>query len=154
MATYSNMQLEDYLPYKEARASLPICIYGPAPFHPSNCICGRYIVDDFCICATSCTTTSKAQWAKENPEAYKAEQVQQVKWLKIWYHWQTQYSGVQTLIHNSLFQYVCDFEQLRDQESHIGCYKCQKNYLQYCECNYCDACGDKYCGGCHPDDED
>ncbi len=146
--TYSTMQIEDYLPYKLARAALPIGLFGPQPFYPRSCICGRYIVDDYCQCATSCLGTTKHKWATENPEAYKAEQAQMAKWRRLFSHWQTQYATVQNLIHRGLFNHVADFERLRDHETPTGCYKCHHTGLEYCECDHCDCCGDKYCAGC------
>jgi hypothetical protein len=146
--TYSAMQIEDYLPYKEARAALPIGLFGPQPLYPRSCICGRYIVDDYCKCATSCLGTTKHKWATENPEAYQAEQAQMAKWRIIFNHWQKQYAAVQNIIHCGIAQHVTQFERLRDEESAIGCYKCELTGLDYCECDYCYGCGDKYCCSC------
>jgi hypothetical protein len=147
------MSLEEYLPYKMAREAQPIGLFGPAPFNPHSCICGRYIVDNFCLCAMSCIGTPKHTWAKENPEAYKAEQAQQARWKMLWYHWHKQWQSVNTMIHDAIFPYVQDFNMIRDAESKIGCHECEKSGNEYCTCDECDACGSKYCSGCQCDDD-
>ena len=151
---YTHMALEDYPPYKEARASVPIGIYGPAPFNPSSCGCGRFIVDDFCKCVHSQAKTPKATWARENPEEYKIEQGCQTRWKKIWYIWYNQFEAIETLIYNRTSPYAREFERLRDKESEIDCYECQTKKISYCKCDICEGCGSKYCYGCPPSDDD
>jgi hypothetical protein len=150
---YTHMALEDYPPYKAARASVPIGLYGPSPFNPSSCACGRYIVDYFCMCAHSHAKTPKATWARENPEEYKAEQQSQARWKKIWYLWYNQHQAIEDLIYNKTHRYSVEFDRLRDQESEIDCYECQQKKYSYCKCIECEGCGSKYCHGCPPEDD-
>lgn len=151
--TYSLMKLEDYLPYKEERAALPIGLFGPSPFNPSTCACNRYIVDDYCACAMSCLGTPKALWAKQNPDAYKAEQATMARWKKIWYEWYHQWSAVEDTIWRRTAHIVNTFERLRDAESIDGCYQCESDGYKYCCCRLCQGCGDKYCCGCESGDD-
>ncbi len=149
---YSLMKIEDYEPYKMARAAAPIGLFGPAPYSPSSCACGRYIVENFCKCAHSLATTPKATWARENPEAYQAEQAQMARWKKVWYEWYHQWSAVENIIHDKTAYHVLQFERLRDAESPIDCYQCEKTGYGYCRCEHCEGCGNKYCLGCHHED--
>jgi hypothetical protein len=145
---YSLMKIEDYPPYKEALSKLPIGLFGPAPFNPSSCACGRYIVDNFCKCASSCAATPKAQWARENPEAYQAEQAQQARWKKIWYEWYYQRDAIEHMIYQRTRPHFETFERLCDEESSFGCHQCEKDGYDYCRCELCEGCGSKYCFGC------
>ncbi len=147
------MSIEEYPPYKAARAALPIGLFGPAPYSPRSCICGRYIVDDFCLCASACIGTPKHTWAKENPEAYKAEQAQMARWKKLWYDWYNQWQKVEAWIWGEIHPHVIQFNMIQDKKSEIGCYECEKKGREYCDCHYCDGCGSKYCSGCYYDDD-
>ncbi len=148
---YFNMKIDEYPPYKDTVSKLPIGLYGPAPLIPLECACGRYIVDYFCMCATSCRSMPKYKWAIENPEAYKAEQAEQKQWAKRWAIWLEQRDAVEFSIWAKTRYHVYTFERLRDAESPIKCWSCEKYEYKSCMCKECDGCKDKYCTGCDVD---
>jgi hypothetical protein len=136
------MTLEDYVPYKAL--NLPLGLFGPAPRMPRSCICGRFIVEDYCACASSCWGTSKHAWAKANPELYEAEQEGERIAMRRHQFWIHQRGQVEEKIWIASKSVVQEFQRLQDQESAIGCHSCEQNGRTYCRCA-CDSCGSKYC---------
>ncbi len=145
------MVLEDYAPY--IALNLPLGYFGPAPRPPSSCACGRYIVDDFCMCASSCRSMQKYKWAKENPEAYKAEQAEEHKWRIRCNLWNEQRNKVDDMIYRKSLHIRKQFVALQDAESEMGCYECEEYGYSYCRCE-CEGCGNKWCCGSCCDEED
>jgi hypothetical protein len=138
------MEFEDFPPFKAL--GLPIGLYGPAPKMPSSCTCGRFIVEDFCMCATSCMSMPKWTWAKENPEAYAAEQAGEARWLRVWRAWSEQKRAFDLWWYTETKVVRRQFNLLRDAQSAIGCHECETRSHDYCVCE-CRDCGDKYCDG-------
>ncbi len=151
---YSDMKIEDYPPYKEL--NLGPGLFGPMPYVPSECACGRlgrYEEEPFCMCAMSCRTNPKYALYKANPELYKAEQEE----LKVHHRRYLLWINQRTNVENSNWlksKYIINqFERLRDKESPIGCWECEKYGYMYCRCE-CDNCGSKYCdSNCEQDCE-
>jgi hypothetical protein len=144
---YTNMTLQNYPPYKAIRDALPIGLFGPVPFNPTSCACGRYIIDNFCICASSCISMPKYNWVKLYPELYQTEQLLHARLKNIWYLWYHQNQDINHIIYTNTIHIIKHFYRLRDNESSIDCYECEL-YNDYCSCNNCENCGDKYCYGC------
>ncbi len=124
---YTHMALEDYPPYKQARMSVPIGLYGPEPYNP-----------------TLHTYSS---------QEYKDQLKNITRFTNIWIIWNKQKQVIQDIIYNKTFPYIAEFEDLRDSESPIDCYACQQKNYSYCKCIPCDNCGKKNCYGCYHDDD-
>lgn len=141
---YSNMKIEDYPPYKAL--NLGPGFYGPMPYAPSECACGRLgrYEEIFCMCAMSCMTHPKYALYKANPELYKAEQEELRFHRKRYLIWLEERNKVENAIWLKSKHIINNFERLRDEESPIGCWPCEKYGSLYCKCE-CDNCGNKYC---------
>lgn len=141
---YSLMKLEDYPPYA-ALGEKPV-LYGPAPKYPINCGCGRYKLDNMCLCATSCMHMEKYKWAKENPDLYKKEQEGEKRWATIYNLWYKQKRQIDDQWHFKSKDIVREFDRLQDNESPIYCHECEQKGAPYCRC-CCDYCASKWCDG-------
>lgn len=151
---YSNMKIEDYPPYKALNLSLGL--FGPTPYNPTECACGRLgrIEEIFCMCASSCMSHPKYSLYKANPDLYKAEQ-NELRILKRRYlEWIKQRSAIEQSNWLKSRSLVYEFERLRDKESPIDCWECEQDkWKHYCTC-CCDNCGSKWCNDqCRDDDE-
>lgn len=134
MATKNILRLEDFNPYIIARSSLPIGLYGPSPPPVRKCICGKFIIDDLCLCASSCSTMPKYIWAKENPSAYNAEQNMMARWNIVLHYWIQQKIAVDYHISKTLYPYIQMYHKLLDAQSSIGCATCENYGKEYCVC--------------------
>jgi hypothetical protein len=144
---YSNMKLEDFPPFQKAQ--LFIGYFGPAPRCPASCVCGRFIVDNFCACASSCMDMPKYKWMKENPDLYAAEQAEERRWRRLCDFWNNISGDWAAKNWLAVKPAVLQFNRLRDAETEMGCYECTQQHRTYCRCA-CDSCGNKYCDGmCH-----
>ncbi len=148
---YSEMKLEDYAPYKAL--NLPLGLFGPAPRRPSSCICGRYIVDNYCACASECWKMPQHTHFQAHPEEYIVQQEEERSWLRRYQYWIDQRTKVEEKIWRASKSVVQEFERLQDQESTLGCFSCESHGAHRCSC-FCDSCGSKYCSGdCAGDQE-
>lgn len=148
---YSLMTLEDYTPY--VALGTPLRLHGPAPKPVRNCICGRYIVDNMCLCASRCIHMDAYKWAKENPDLYQLQQEEEQRWDTIAQYWYREYNTVQDTWHNISKHIIQQFTRLQDAESSIDCHQCESNGHSYCIC-CCKMCDSKWCEGNCIDDED
>jgi hypothetical protein len=152
LVRYTEMSIEDYAPYKAL--NLPVGLYGPAPYRPSTCICGRYMRENgFCLCATSCHSWPDYKWATENPQKWEAEQKEAQAWMRRWQHWLHQSDTVGAEIWKKSKHIHREFEALQDAESRFGCHSCESSGYTSCHCA-CETCGDKWCVGSCADDQE
>jgi hypothetical protein len=142
------MTLEEYPPYKAL--VLPVGLFGPAPFCPTECICGHFSSVDGCVCVIG---SSKRTWALEHPTEFAAEQKEQRIWMRRWKYWNDQETDYDEKLWKLTKPIEREFERLKDQESPIGCDWCERNGSTSCTCR-CYQCSSKYCTGeCHDDAE-
>lgn len=146
---YSLMKLEDYPPY--AALGSQLVLYGPAPRRVVLCGCGRYWLDDKCLCASS--NLESFQWAKQDPELYKNRQKEEKRWDNIGNLWYTQKKFIDDKWHSMSYSIVSKFHMLQDEESPIDCHSCETSGYSYCKC-CCDNCDSKWCEGRCMDDDD
>ena len=148
---YSLMTLEDYPPY--IALGTPLRLHGPDPKPVHKCICGRYIVHNMCLCASSSIHMDKYKWAKEHPDLYLLEQTKEKQWDIIRQYWYREYSTVAHKWHNISKHIIQHFTRLQDSESSIDCHQCDTNGHLYCKC-CCQNCDSKWCEGNCMDNED
>ncbi len=143
--------LQTYPPFQAL--NMPIGLFGPAPYMPQSCICGRFIVEDYCACAAECWKMPKHTWATANPIEYELEQAVQRRYMRQHQFWIQQCLDFHEKFWKRAKPVVEEYERLLDQESSMGCHACQTNGYACCKC-HCDSCGSKYCtGDCSCDQE-
>jgi hypothetical protein len=140
---YCNMTLDDYKPYKDVRNTLPIGLFGPEPFRPVHCCCGKLMAHYYC----TCVNIEKATWAKQYPDEYNAEQVALRHLDRVYDIWKKQLDTVNREITSKTFKYKFQFTMLCDSESSIGCWDCEQLNIDDCMCK-CENCNQKFCFRC------